>query len=267
MDNDGDSINSVLLNVHVNFDSSLNTFDGTIISENFDNNIDGWSSNASHQDGALYIEAGESVSKTFTINPNETATFTFDADTMGNWESDDALRVYVNGTQTLVHQDDISGQQSFSFEAQADSNGEINLSFEADSNWYNEDLEIDNLHIDREYNLHDTLDSTTQTFSLSEEVSIDFDNVLNLPGAIENINKIDLTDTHAQSITLDAQDVLDITDGNNVLEVLGGSNDSVTLEGSWTHTTDAQYNIYTTNINSQDITIKIDINIDDIAQS
>jgi len=47
--------------------------------------------------------------------------------------------------------------------------------------------------------------------------------------AIDNIETIDLG-TGAQNITLDVQDVLDITDGGNILEISGDTTDSVTLE-------------------------------------
>jgi len=76
------------------------------------------------------------------------------------------------------------------------------------------------------------------TLLISHDV-LDFSAIAD--GTIQNVEKLDLNDADAQSVTLNLDDVLDMTDGNNTLEVTGGAGDEVTFEGvdgpgaDWTH--------------------------------
>ena len=60
-------------------------------------------------------------------------------------------------------------------------------------------------------------------------------------GTIENVEKLDLNAADTQSVSLNLDDVLDMTDGNNILEVTGGEGDEVTFVGvqgpgaDWSH--------------------------------
>ena len=49
-------------------------------------------------------------------------------------------------------------------------------------------------------------------------------------GTIENIEKLDLNNADAQSISLNLDDVLDMTDADHVLEVTGGEGDEITFD-------------------------------------
>jgi|GEM_PF-959838 len=76
------------------------------------------------------------------------------------------------------------------------------------------------------------------TLMISHDV-LDFSTIAD--GTISNVEKLDLNDSDAQSVSLNLDDVLDMTDGNNTLEVTGGAGDEVTFEGvqgpgaDWTH--------------------------------
>ena len=76
------------------------------------------------------------------------------------------------------------------------------------------------------------------TLMISHDV-LDFSVIAD--GTISNVEKLDLNDSDAQSVSLNLDDVLDMTDGNNTLEVTGGAGDEVTFEGvqgpgaDWTH--------------------------------
>ncbi len=100
---------------------------------------------------------------------------------------------------------------------------------------------------------------------LDESISLDFDSVSNKIDQVEGIN----LEQGNQSITLDVQDIIDITDSENILEISGDSNDNVTLdasEGAWTmiETVDG-FNKYTatdSDGNEATILIEQDIHVD-----
>jgi len=58
--------------------------------------------------------------------------------------------------------------------------------------------------------------------------------VSDIAGKISNIEEIDLVDdTDVDNLLISAQNVADITDGNNTLYVKGSTSDTLTLSGSW----------------------------------
>ncbi|MBL4603825.1 MAG: hypothetical protein JKY84_13855 [Emcibacteraceae bacterium] len=65
--------------------------------------------------------------------------------------------------------------------------------------------------------------------------------------AMTNMETIDLSDIYTNSLTLTAQDVLDVTDGNNFLTIDGNVNDTVSLTGvGWAQGADnGAYHTYT----------------------
>jgi len=102
-------------------------------------------------------------------------------------------------------------------------------------------------------------------FRLENGEGIDFSLMDTSSNPISNIEEIDmLTDSNSNFIdSLSAQDVLDITDGGNVLTILGGSNDSVSFEGgsgTWDHSIDDQFHVYT----NGDAVVRIENDITDI---
>jgi hypothetical protein len=73
------------------------------------------------------------------------------------------------------------------------------------------------------------------TLLISQNAPLDF-------SAVANIEKLDLNDAAAQpEVSLNLDNVLDMTDGDNILEVTGGDGDEITFEGvvgaggEWTH--------------------------------
>ncbi|MFA9373394.1 MAG: cadherin-like domain-containing protein, partial [Poseidonibacter sp.] len=76
---------------------------------------------------------------------------------------------------------------------------------------------------------NDTIDGGIgfDTLILDEGISLNFNNVQNL----SNIEEIDLSQTGANSLlNLSLQDVIDMTDGDNVLKITGDSDDSVSFK-------------------------------------
>ena len=49
---------------------------------------------------------------------------------------------------------------------------------------------------------------------------------------VTNVEKLDLNDSDEQSVALSANDVIDITDEDNELDIVGGTEDSVESDGS-----------------------------------
>ncbi|WP_323752054.1 DUF5801 repeats-in-toxin domain-containing protein [Marinobacter sp.] len=81
-----------------------------------------------------------------------------------------------------------------------------------------------------------------------------------LSGNLSNIEKIDMTGMGTNSIgTLTAQDVLDMTDGNNKLTISGDDADSVSLDASgWqVGANDGTYTIYTAAVNTDTVTLEV----------
>jgi hypothetical protein len=57
---------------------------------------------------------------------------------------------------------------------------------------------------------------------------------LNLATVSEGVDVINLKGSAAQELTLNAADVLNVSDGANVLHIVGGKEDSLNLDNSWT---------------------------------
>ena len=79
--------------------------------------------------------------------------------------------------------------------------------------------------------------SGDDTLLISHDV-LDFSAIAD--GTIANVEKLDLNDADAQTVSLNLDDVFDMTDDNNILEVKGGTGDEVTFDvhgagGDWTH--------------------------------
>ncbi|MBS9773515.1 MAG: VWA domain-containing protein [Gammaproteobacteria bacterium] len=99
----------------------------------------------------------------------------------------------------------------------------------------------------------------------NETINLDFDNISN---KVENIKEVNMEDNSnlADKLTIDAQDVLDMTSGDNTLFIKGDSSDIVNLdnsEGQWQQqaTSDqAGYNMYT---GTNNVTLYIDVDVND----
>ncbi|WP_428623350.1 retention module-containing protein [Sedimenticola sp.] len=71
----------------------------------------------------------------------------------------------------------------------------------------------------------------TDTLLIPDNDGLDFSAVSS--GTLQNIEQIDLTSGSHTLSNLDVADVLDINGGNNLLEILGGDTDSVSLSSDW----------------------------------
>ncbi|WP_188353787.1 DUF5801 repeats-in-toxin domain-containing protein, partial [Malaciobacter pacificus] len=110
----------------------------------------------------------------------------------------------------------------------------------------------------------DTVDGGTGTDTLVLDSGIDLSDVSN----ISNIEKIDLTQNGDHDITgLSLQDVIDMTDSDNDLEILGDASDNVQLVNeagkTWStnNVVDGDGNKTYTNIGDASVTLKIDQDI------
>ena len=88
--------------------------------------------------------------------------------------------------------------------------------------------------------------------------SIDFDSVTDNP--VKNMEEIDLRENGEHTLSnLAPQDVLDMTDGDNELYVLGDSGDNVSLIGGWdASVTEGEYVTYSATIGAESVTLHID---------
>ncbi|WP_071626384.1 immunoglobulin-like domain-containing protein [Poseidonibacter lekithochrous] len=106
------------------------------------------------------------------------------------------------------------------------------------------------------------------TMILGNNIDIDFNSLGsdNSKDIINNIEKIDLSKSGDHSLTnLSLQDIIDITDNNNILEIIGDSSDTVNfkdLDKDWTNAgTDGNYDVYTKDSGGNTVTLKIDNDI------
>lgn len=119
-----------------------------------------------------------------------------------------------------------------------------------------------------EYNEHTTMkggDSDNDTLVVDGQ-TVDFSHVAGLDAKVENFENIQLKGN--SEITIKAQDVLDITDSNKVLNIKGSIDDqgnkttSVKLDGNWDENTPAGVTGYKTysseDVSGHTIQIKID---------
>jgi len=99
------------------------------------------------------------------------------------------------------------------------------------------------------------------TLVLQGTESINFANVDN----IKNIESINLTTGDHELLNISAADVLDMTDANNTLTILGDEGDSVSLEDSskWTQTQTSEdgHNFTVYSSTEEDVTLKIETEI------
>ncbi len=106
----------------------------------------------------------------------------------------------------------------------------------------------------------DTIDGGADfdTLLVSQEGALDF-------SKISNIEKIDLSDeTNSQTVTLTADQILDMTDNNNVLEFSGGDDDEVRVDATgWTQDS-VDSGLFTNDVSHEQIRI---VSSDDSADS
>ena len=102
---------------------------------------------------------------------------------------------------------------------------------------------------------------------LSSDSGIDFDTIIE--DQLVNLEAIDMSKTAGEhSIEhIEVRDILDITDDDNTLTILGDSEDTVTLEEGWTKTgtevdvNNHNYDVYEGSVGDEDVILKIDDNI------
>jgi len=115
--------------------------------EEYSGDTHDWS-NASIENNALFIDNGQTASKTYQVDPHETVLFSFDVDTQGTWEPNDNFVIYINGLPVMpAAYDDFLG--SVQFEARADADGDIEMAIELNTNGSGEEVRIDNLNMTR----------------------------------------------------------------------------------------------------------------------
>ena len=234
-------------------------------SESYDLNNEGWS-NAGTENQSLFINNGQTASKTFNVNPGEEVTLTMSIDTQDTWESSDYFTISVNGNEEIKSYDDLQGQEYFSFNATADSvTGDLDVEIYVHTNKNNEEIRVDNFSITRDYNFNDSFDDTTGMFTITDNIEVDFNQLASRVNGLETIN---LNDTDAQEVTISLSDVLDMTDTGNTLIIEGTSGDELHVDATgWTQNSALDNGTSTTYEYSHDgssdsITLTVDDQID-----
>jgi predicted amino acid racemase len=108
----------------------------------------------------------------------------------------------------------------------------------------------------------------TGVLSLSDEVTVDFSQISE---DVSSLEKIDLTSANVQVISLNLSDVVDLTDADNTITIIGNSSDSVSLKNengnNWSTSNSVTENghIFDIYSNSGDptVTLKVEDTIND----
>jgi hypothetical protein len=105
------------------------------------------------------------------------------------------------------------------------------------------------------------LDGGSGEDTLEMDGDLDLTSIAN--NKVENIEAIDITGSGDNELSLGLHDVLDCTDGDNELKILGDSGDSVSLtDGTWTHTgTSDGFDTYTCSTASLLVDSDIDLTL------
>ncbi|WP_040727020.1 immunoglobulin-like domain-containing protein [Thiomicrorhabdus sp. Kp2] len=177
-----------------------------IASEDFNASAEGWTVNGdtdSRENNALFIDRNETATKTYQVEPGENVTVSFDTTNTSGWESSDYFVVYVkddggNDVEVARHYGEFNDKVSF--DATADSNGDLQLSIQVVTNSNNEELQVDNLEItttsDNGLFLYGD-DSESEAFIINsqEDVTIvDFDVANDVLDLSEVITDTDVTE-------------------------------------------------------------------------
>ncbi len=278
------------------FTADMNSF-----KENFDRHED---------DGSIVLTKTDTDSSgvfDFGVeNAGKTVSISFDATSLGTWDNggsydDDFL---FNGEELILPRGE---QQSFTFESTVDENGQIKVDFGSKITGSDEGVSIENFEINASgtgwsetlqeqsdnyekgsenidtgsgddtivFDLHDTIDGGAGLDKLvaTEDMHIDFSN---LSDNISNIERIDLANGDQEITSLKVEDVLDMTDEDNILRIDGNEEDTIALDttkdgsGEWklgdfqvTHTdTGATYDVYTNEDNTVTLEVNTDIQVD-----
>jgi len=195
----------------------------SLVSENFDSGVSGWSGDAESAGGELRLEGDATTSKTFDFGPEhagQTVTISFDADAQNDWEESgtyqDYFEVSANGDQILNTSEESA--TSYSFEVTLDENGQVTVEMSTDTTASDERVDIDNFQI----TAGDDWETSLATDSL--DVTPDPE------GAVYDVDLLDITSA------------LTDTDGSETLSItVGGLPDDATLtagtdngDGTWT---------------------------------
>ncbi|MEO1585132.1 MAG: cadherin-like domain-containing protein, partial [Planctomycetota bacterium] len=144
---------------------------GVLVSESFDDGVDGWGGQASAAGDRLFLDQDQTATKTFdfgTEHAGQTVIIEFDTKTDGGWESSgkwqDYFNVSLNGTE--VASDSFRGQgqtESYRFEAELDAEGRVEVSLNVDSTAGDEEIFVDNFTITSGDNWSDAFRTSEDT--------------------------------------------------------------------------------------------------------
>ncbi len=126
-----------------------------LVSETFDDGVDGWGDDASSDSDRMYIGKDGVAEKVFDFgdeHANQTVTVAFDITTDGSWDSSgryaDDFNVTINGESVASDTYSGSGQsQSYEFEVQTDSEGKVSVEINPDTTGSDEGVFVDNFSI------------------------------------------------------------------------------------------------------------------------
>ena len=123
----------------------------TLVSEDFNTGVSGWSGGMSSSNDAMKIDHNDSASKTFDFgaeHAGQTVTISFDNDANGSWDESGSYQDYfyvtANGEQVLSTS---QGDASHSSTVTLDQNGQAQIDMSVDATSSSEGIYLDNFQI------------------------------------------------------------------------------------------------------------------------
>jgi len=298
-DYDAFDIESVTVTVN-DVTGTVETISRVLVSHTFDgqgvanNSSEGWTGDG-NQSGAgggnppgdrlgWFSDDSDTRSQTFdlTANADETVTISANLEVTGKvepsgdgigWEGDDTFTLTVtdssaNPIATQTYNPDGSAIENISFDITVPSDGIINVTFQS-SNTENveESWSIDNFEI---------ASSETQVLTFDTEGRVDLEALLDQANDFDTdgdgnvdsgetpdiVGEIDLAVGNHDLSNITLEDVLDITDADNTLKIIGDAGDTIGLDSEWSYVgSNSEYHEYSATDTVGTATLLIDIEI------
>jgi len=267
----------------------VTTVDETLVSQDFSHwNNEGWSWNGweymknelgrFHEGNTVHREfnlgedhANQEVRVEFDLNLHQPDGFFHEH----NWESNDAVHITANDVTQTQYGTSGDGTYHISMQVIADDDGKVDMSLVSDTHgaghWF-EVWSLDNFEISSNDQVISFDNSSDGTINMEELLSQSNDFDLNHDGTVDSgtpdsVDEIDLSVGNHTLSNITLSDVLDITDGDNVLKITGDSADGVNdlANNGWVIDTspsvsETGYDTYT-NVDDTSVQLLIDIDI------
>jgi len=223
----------------------------------------------------------DSATRTFEFGSeyaNTEVVLSFNSEAVGTWDqgayhTNDVFTIEANGNAldqrnyNHVTDDDNTWNESHEYRVTLDDDGKVDVTFNVASTGTDETVSISDITVVNAINGLDgtyTYDGVAIDAGFGEDIlvlddtlSIDFDA---LAANVDNVEVLQVEDISKLS-ALNAEDIIDLTDGDNILEIQSSDEvNHLTLDTSetWTQTTATDYQEFVSTVNDETVTLRVE---------